>query len=159
MKSLQTDTEKAGFKKRLLQAAASLIEQRMAANIQAIANAQAAANAEEKSSAGDKYETARAMAHLEKDMHGRQLQANRTEMAALLNTDCSTIYKAATTGSFIQCDSYCFFIAAGLGKISFEGLVIYLLSPTAPVAKLLYQKQKGDKIIFNKSKQQIKEVF
>jgi hypothetical protein len=36
-------------------------------------SAQQSANSEEKSSAGDKYETSRAMGHLEKDMHARQL--------------------------------------------------------------------------------------
>ena len=45
-----------------------MIKQRIAAATLAIENAQSAANAEEKSSAGDKYETSRAMSHLEKDM-------------------------------------------------------------------------------------------
>lgn len=159
MNNLQTDIEKRGLKKRLLHTCASLIEQRIAAIAEAVANAQAAANAEEKSSAGDKYETSRAMGHLEKDMHSRQLKANRIELAALFNIDCTTLYDAAVPGSFIQCKDCCFFIAAGLGKIKFEEMVIYLLSPTAPLAKLLDKKKKGDVINFNKSQQIIKEVF
>lgn len=48
------------------------IEERITITKLAIANAQEAANSQDKSSAGDKYETGRAMGHLEKDMYARQ---------------------------------------------------------------------------------------
>src|SRR5665647_1031567 len=135
--------QKMEYKKRLHQYCIAIIQQRINATMQAMQNAQAAANSEEKSSAGDKYETSRAMSHLEKDMHSRQLAANRIELAALFSIDCSSLYDSATTGSFIQCEGCSFFIAAGLGKIHFEGKDIYLLSPNAPMAKLLFKKKHG----------------
>jgi hypothetical protein len=159
MNDLQTDIEKKGVKKRLLYKCIELIEQRIAATIKAMANAQAAANSEEKSSAGDKYETSRAMSHLEKDMHSRQLTANRIELAALFSIDCSGLHDSVATGSYIQCEGYTFFIAAGLGKVNFEGEDIYLLSPNAPLAKLLFKKKKGDIFTFNKMEMIIKAVF
>jgi hypothetical protein len=151
--------ERAGYKMRLMQQCIALIEKRIAANATAITNAQDAANSEEKSSAGDKYETSRAMSHLEKDMHSRQLAANRTELAALLNIDCSVLSNTIKTGSLIQCTTCSFFIAAGLGKINFEGTDVYLLSPNAPLAAMLFKKQQGDLFSFNKMELLIEVVF
>jgi len=159
MKELFSDAEKTAYKKTLLQQCIELIEMRIAANTAAIANAQEAANAEEKSSAGDKYETSRAMSHLEKDMHSRQLTANRMELAALFGLDCSSLYSEGAKGSLVVCADCSFFIAAGLGKINFESREIYLLSPDAPLAALLYKKKVGDSILFNKKLCVITSVF
>ena len=159
MKQMVSDAEKIACKKRLLQQCVELIEKRIAANTQAIANAQDAANAEEKSSAGDKYETSRAMSHLEKDMHARQLAANRIELAALFGLDCTSLYKEGAKGSLVVCEDCSFFIAAGLGKINFDGRDIYLLSPEAPLATLLFKKRTGDSILFNKKLRIITAVF
>ncbi|MBC7887333.1 MAG: hypothetical protein H7Z13_05545 [Ferruginibacter sp.] len=154
-----TDTEKLAFKKRLRDKCIALIEQRIVAAANAVTNAQAAANAEEKSSAGDKYETSRAMSHLEKDMQARQLAANREELQALSTIACLSLYDSATAGSFIQCELCSFFIAAGLGKINFEGRDIYLISPNAPVAKALFNKKQGSVISFNKKEMVIMVIF
>ncbi|HMC85967.1 MAG TPA: hypothetical protein VKI61_10590 [Chitinophagaceae bacterium] len=68
-----TAADKILFKNNLKQFCQLTIEQRIAAAKEIIQNVQEAANNEEKSSAGDKYETGRAMGHLQKDMHSRQL--------------------------------------------------------------------------------------
>lgn len=154
-----SDIEKITFKQRLLAKCKGVIEQRIISGVAAIDNAQLAANEEEKSSAGDKYETSRSMNHLEKEMHAGQLTANHIELAALFNIDCTRLYDAVAKGSFIDCGAYCFFIAAGLGKVLFEGRNIYVLAPMAPVAKLLFQKKEGDLILFNKLEVSIKNVF
>ncbi|MEO6733080.1 MAG: hypothetical protein ABIN01_17785 [Ferruginibacter sp.] len=156
---LISDIEKSAFKKRLLDICKGVIEQRIASGVAAIANAQAAANEEEKSSAGDKYETSRAMSHLEKDMHARQLTANNAELAALFNINCARLYHAIAKGSFVDCGDCCFFIAAGLGKISFEGRNIYVVAPAAPVAKLLFQKKQNEVILFNERELSINDVY
>ena len=154
-----TIRQKLSYKKNLHQHCISILQQRIDATMQAIQNAQAAANSEEKSSAGDKYETSRAMSHLEKDMHARQFGANQQELAALLAVDCSKLYTAVATGSIVVCNSLSFFIAAGLGKITFQEVVIYLLSPHAPVAKLLLHKVAGNSITFNNKELLIEAVF
>lgn len=154
-----SNIEKIEFKKRLFYKCIELIEQRISSNTLSIKNAQAAANSEEKSSAGDKYETSRAMSHLEKDMYLRQLSANQQELVALNRIDYQTLYISAALGSVISCSDCAFFIAAGLGKMNFEGLCVYLLSPHSPVAKLLLKKMPGDSIVFNKIEMIIKAVF
>ena len=112
-----TIKQKLLYKKNLHQHCITIIQQRIDATIQSMQNAQAAANNEEKSSAGDKYETSRAMSHLEKDMHARQLAANQQELAALLAVDCTKLYTAVATGSIVFCNGLSFFIAAGLPPI------------------------------------------
>ncbi len=151
--------EKLRYKKELHQFCIEIIQQRINASLQAMQNAQDAANSEEKSSAGDKYETGRAMSHLEKDMHGRQLAANKNELAALLSVDSTTLHASVTTGSIVCCDGFIFFIAAGLGKIAFKNETVYLLSPNAPVAKSLLNKVAGNAFNFNNNAVIINEVF
>lgn len=154
-----TIEEKLLYKKELHLYCTEIIQQRTNAALQAMQNAQDAANCEEKSSAGDKYETGRAMSHLEKDMHARQLAANKNELAALLAVDNTTAYAFVTTGSIVCCDNFNFFIAAGLGKIAFKNETVYLLSPNAPVAKSLLNKVAGNTFSFNNNAVIIKEVF
>ncbi|CAN5623163.1 hypothetical protein BH11BAC5_BH11BAC5_52970 [soil metagenome] len=152
-------TDQLNFKKRLLQHCMLSIQQRIDAALLAMDNAQSAANSEEKSSAGDKYETGRAMSHLEKDMHARQLVANQHELAALTSVDCTRLHVTVDAGSVVVCDEVKFFIAAGLGKMLFEGETILALSPNAPVAKLLLRKVAGSSFLFNNKTVFIKEVF
>ena len=151
--------EKRKYKIKLHQHAVEIIRKRTADTMLLIKNAQASANSEEKSSAGDKYETSRAMSHLEKDMYAKQLAANNRELAALLSIDCDTLYHSVMTGCVVNSNDISFFIAAGLGKITFEGRNIYFLSPGAPFAKILLNKRAGDGFIFNNEPMIIEEIF
>ncbi len=154
-----TKPEKIDRKKRLQKKCMDIIEARIANIRAAMDDAQSAANNEDKSSAGDKYETSRAMSHLEKEMQAKQLSSNMKEMESLLAIDCSTFYNAAEKGSFIKCKTISFFIAAGLGKLSFEDENIFLISPGTPLFKILCGKTTGDVIIFNKEEYTIEEVY
>jgi transcription elongation GreA/GreB family factor len=156
---IMTDPEKIQFKNKLKQFALSLIGQRITAARESIAQAQQAANQEEKSSAGDKYETSRAMGHLQKDMHTRQLTEHAKEQATLHQINVDAIYPAATSGAFIICPGIAFFIAAGLGKQLTEGQTIYFLSPHAPLAKALEHKKTGDSIHFNSMNLPILDIY
>ncbi|MFM2361103.1 MAG: hypothetical protein RLZZ316_5 [Bacteroidota bacterium] len=137
------------YKNTLKQFCQSIIEQRIATARQAMAAAQEAANAEEKSSAGDKYETARAMGHLEKDMHAKQLAGYIKELSALNAINVNTIYTHSTAGACITTADAIFFIAAGLGKYIVAGILTYFLSPQSPLSKQLLLKKAGDTFILN----------
>lgn len=126
-----------------------MIGQRITAAKTLINNAQEAANNEEKSSAGDKYETARAMNQLEKEMHTKQLAQQNNELALLNAVKTDVIYSLVTPGACIESDGMIFFIAAGLGKQTVEGKGIIFLSPQAPLAKQLQHKKAGDLFVFN----------
>jgi hypothetical protein len=154
-----TDSEKIAFKNRLRLAGEHIIEQRIVAAKTHINDAQEAANNEEKSSAGDKYETARAMNQLEKEMHSKQLAQQLKEFALLHEVKTDTVYTAATTGACIDCRDIIFFIAAGLGKQTIDGKLIIYLSPQAPLAKQLHNKKAGDHFVFNGKELVIEAVY
>jgi hypothetical protein len=154
-----TNQQKTDFKNKLKDICRLMISQRIEAAKSSINNAQEASNNEEKSSAGDKYETARAMSHLEKDMYARQLAENVKELATLHAVDVNTIYTTGKAGAFLQCQEISFFIAAGLGKHTIEAETIFFLSPKAPLAKLLQDKTIGDHFIFNKIQTKIVDVY
>ena len=154
-----TDAEKIAFKNKLKRWAQDHIEQRITAARAVINQAQESANNEEKSSAGDKYETGRAMGHLQQEMHARQLTEYIKELATLHSIHTDTLYTEGRSGAFLQGEPIAFFIAAGLGKQVIEGRTIFFLSPHAPLAKLLQNKKPGDGITFNTIKTTIQEVF
>jgi hypothetical protein len=151
--------EKIAFKQRLKRWALDGIGQRIATGREAIDEVQQAANQEEKSSAGDKYETGRAMGHLQKDMLARQLAESMKELAALHSVHIDVLYPAAGPGAFVRAEGIAFFIAAGLGRQQHEGQTILFLSPQAPLAKVLQNKKQGDIITFLGRNVRILEIF
>lgn len=154
-----TDTEKIAFKNRLKRWALDHIGQRINTAKGAMDQAQESANNEGKSSAGDKYETGRAMGHLQQEMHARQFGEYLKELALLHSVNTNQLYSEGGAGVFLQGDGLAFFIAAGLGKHLFEGQTIFFLSPQAPLAKLLQNKKPGDHITFNNINTTIQLVF
>lgn len=154
-----THQEMIAYKTSLKKAGLLRIEERIAITKLAIANAQEAANSEDKSSAGDKYETGRAMGHLEKDMYARQQAENIMELDRLQKINTDMIYTKAQTGAFVRCPDQSFFIAAGLGKQLIDNQLIFFLSPFTPLAKLLLDKKVGDSFLFNKMDIVILEIY
>jgi hypothetical protein len=141
--------EKLAYKARLKKWAVDHLDRRIASASEAMQQAQEAANSEEKSSAGDKYETGRAMGHLQKDMHARQLAELVREMAAL----------HAVNEMVLQTDTIDLFIGIGLGKQLVEGRVVVFLSPQAPLASGLREKKGGDSIVFGRETLTIRDIF
>src|ERR1700761_8776247 len=99
-----THQEKLAFKQRLKQWGLDLIGQRIATANESMTQAQEAANNEEKSSAGDKYETGRAMGHLQKDMHARQLAEALKEKAALHAIPVEPLSPEGRPGAYLQAE-------------------------------------------------------
>ena len=151
--------EKIAFKNRLKQFGQQIIEDRISAVQLAMQNAQEAANNEEKSSAGDKYETGRAMGHLQKDMHARQLSGYLKEKADLQAINTGILCRSAVAGAFLTTKDLSFFIAAGLGKQTVEGQSVFFISPYAPLAMQLQSLKRGEDFVFNKSRLRIIDLF
>lgn len=150
---------KIAFKNKLKGFCQKSIEDRINAVKEAMKNAQDAANSEEKSSAGDKYETGRAMGHLQKDMHAGQLGGYLKEQAGLHAVNTSIVYDHIAAGAFVQTDTLTFFIAAGLGKQIIDGQPVFFISPHAPLAAQLQHKKNGDSFSFNKQDLLITDIF
>lgn len=153
------NAEQTAYKDKLKQFGQQVLAQRVAAARRLMDTAQESANNEDKSSAGDKYETGRAMGHLEKDMHARQLAEHVKELSALLAVDTHAKCMAVTTGALVRCTDMVLFLSIGLGKQVVDGQVIVFLSPLAPLAKQLWNKKAGDEFLFNNKTSIIMEVY
>ena len=111
--------------------------------------AQDSANAEGKSTAGDKYDTARAMSHRERDMYAKQLAESLHLKKILDGIDISKSSSTIESGSLVETSVGNYFISAGLGQITLEENIVYALSPLSPIGKLLLRKCKGNSVEFN----------
>ncbi|MEO6636948.1 MAG: hypothetical protein ABIN25_01655 [Ginsengibacter sp.] len=152
-------SKKTKYKIALKKKCIDILDERIRSIKLAMHEAQAAANNEEKSSAGDKYETSRAMNHLEKDMQASRLSASLRELENLMLIDCSKTYGKVQKGSLVKCGKISYFIAAGLGKLLFEDEIVFLVSPNAPIALKLSGKAAGDRLEINNEQLIIEEVF
>ena len=113
---------------------------------------------ETKSSAGDKFETGRAMLHLEQDK--LELQLNNTyksknKLAALKSIVPS---ENIGVGNLVYTNKGTYYISIGIGKLILEGTTYFIISADSPIGKLLVGKSKGDSVSFNGNKIEIVEV-
>jgi hypothetical protein len=152
-------TKKLALKASLKQFGLDLIHRRIEAARQAADQAQQSANQEEKSSAGDKYETGRAMGHLQQEMYARQQAEYEREYTTLRQVRTDMLCTSAVPGAFIRCPGINFFLAAGLGRQTVDGNTVLFLSPAAPLAKILQNKRAGDTFVFNGQTLSIEDIF
>lgn len=136
----------------LLKACFTSIEFRINAAKKAMAEAQQAANEETKGSVGDKHETTRAMMQIERDKHARML-ANALEQKEILEKiNLEKKAEKVSSGHLVITESELFFISIGVGKILFEGHVVYAIAPLSPLGMLLTGKKVNDQVSFNEKK-------
>ena len=110
--------------------------------------AQAAANEESKSSVGDKYETGRAMAQIDRDMYARQLEEAQNDLVLAENAKNATNTEQVGKGSLVETTIGYFLIAVSIGKVMYNNTAIMVVSPESPIGELLLRKKKNEKIVF-----------
>jgi transcription elongation GreA/GreB family factor len=111
--------------------------------------AQDSANAEGKSTAGDKYDTARAMSHRERDLYAKQLAESLHLKKILDGIDVSKSTTTIESGSLVETSLGNYFISVGLGLIKLDEITVFALSPISPIGKLILDKRKGEFVQFN----------
>lgn len=112
-----------------------------------------------KSSAGDKYETNRAMIHLEQERIGALFSEAKKQEQYLRQVDIS-IKESIEVGALIETTKGLFFIAIAMGEIEFNGREVFVISPLAPLAKaLISAKRNRNHIEFNSRTYNILGVF
>ena len=126
-----------------------LVQQMLADADAAIRAAQRAANEETKSSAGDKYETGRAMMHLEQEKLASQRSAAQQLLSVLHQINPARVSDKVDLGSLVNTDRGWFYVSVGLGKIQVEGLSCFSISPAAPLGQALWGRQAGDQVLLN----------
>lgn len=109
-----------------------------------------------KSSVGDKHETSRAMAQLEQEKLGKQLQEQQSTLASLKQIDTNSKNETVQFGSLFELPNGCFFLSVGIGKIEFEGQSIFCLTAGSPLGQQVLNKKKGDSVILAGKQVEIK---
>ena len=124
------------------------LDQRIQNSLAAMQAAQESANSESKSSAGDKYETSRAMGHLDREMHARMYQQAQQERQIVKRLDDTIIYKKGALGAFIKTSMGDFFLSVSIGQVEIDGNKVMIISPQSPIGALLVGKIVGDSFSF-----------
>lgn len=135
------------------------LKKRIAAIDTIMKNCQDAANSESKNSAGDKHETGRAMAQLDRENHAVQRVAALNTLAQLRSIDLSRSFEEADTGAIIRSDKGSFFMAISAGKIELDGELIHLISVDSPIGQALLGAEEEDTIRFRNRDYEILEIF
>jgi transcription elongation GreA/GreB family factor len=146
------------MKPKIVTKAKEILTEKIKVAFEAMQAAQASANEEGKSSAGDKYETARAMGQIERDMHARQYQKLRTEMAVLERIDDHPTTTRVGVGALVATSAGSFFVSVSLGVINVEGGEAIAVSAQSPIGAALLGKEAGDSFVFQQKKVVIESI-
>lgn len=130
-------------RKQLFDLCNAFADARITAAQEAMQQAQEAANAEEKSSAGDKYETGRAMAHLEKEKASAQLAAGNKLKEILIKINPNHTVARAALGSVVITNNGNYYLAISAGKLIVEGKEYLAVSPASPIGMQLMGCEAG----------------
>ena len=107
----------------------------------------------------DRYDSFRMQLLRKKDMFGQQLEKALSEWYALEKIDLKKEMTKVGFGSVIYTNDQKIFISIGLGKITAVKETFLAISLMVPLSKSLLEKQKGDIVLFNGKKIEIKEIF
>jgi transcription elongation GreA/GreB family factor len=125
----------------------------------AIDSATISANQETKSSMGDKYETTRAMMHLEIENLSRQLTEWTNTLNELNNCNIETKNNIIKKGAVVITEKTNYFLIAACGKYELDGEVFFSVSVESPIGQLLLGKKCGDIISLRNQKFEIQQIL
>lgn len=147
------------IKQKLIDACAAYVEIKLQTIQTAIDDLEAALKLETKCSMGDKYETGRAMLHLEFEKLAGQYEEFKKLRKTVRMIPEKRIDNVVTFGSAVKTSQANYFIAIPAGEITVEEHKYYVVGASAPIAKILTGKLAGDVVTFNERDILIQEVF
>jgi transcription elongation GreA/GreB family factor len=146
-------------KRELLDLAKQSVRARLDNLLRSISEIQNAANEETKSVAGDKYETGRAMAHLEiEKLQLQQAELNRS-WDLLQQIDPSHAHEVIQLGSVIKSSQGRFFLTASIGEITLNGCRVMCISLASPLGLQMKGKKVNDRVVINSREFIIENIF
>lgn len=132
-----------------------LLDDRMQVAWEAMEAAQDSANDQSKSSAGDKYETARSMGQLDRNMHARQYEQVRQERVLLERIGETETSSRGAVGALLETTAGWFFISVSLGAVKFDNQTVLAVSSSSPVGLSFLGKEAGAQFQFLNKPHQI----
>ena len=137
------------LKKRVISEIKNQLQKRLAVYAQAIKDVKDSAQNETKSSAGDKYETSRSMGQMELGMQQSQYQKVKVDLVSLEQLEKLNNKNFVVDGSLIKTNKGFYMIAISYGKLTVDGIEVFVLSANTPFAKSMMNKKVGSKFNFN----------
>jgi transcription elongation GreA/GreB family factor len=112
-----------------------------------------------KSSAGDKHEVGVAMAQLEQEKLGKQIQIIEEQLTLLSRIDSSKKHLKVSVGSLVHCEEQWYYFSIGHGLLHVEDQAVFCLNPQAPLGTALLGKSAEDEVSFQGRKMVIQSIF
>ena len=119
--TIQKPTLDLSLKQRLHQACQQHLQERFDREMEQNESLQKDAELETKSSVGDKYETGRAMLHLEQEKLALQIQETARLKSILDRLSFQESHDSVRPGSLVVTDQGAFFVSIPIGQIDLEG--------------------------------------
>lgn len=136
-------------KEKIHQQCLQQLQARLEAAFNAMEDAQESSNGEDKSSAGDKFETSRAMGHIDRNMYAMQAAKAKEEYARLLKMNPKIAFNEVMAGALVTTNTSLLYFAIGLGNIKVDEQFVMAVSPAAPIAQVMMGKRAGDRFTIN----------
>lgn len=147
------------IKESLYQKIEEILNQKIQTLHDLIASAKESRDSDTKSSMGDKYETSRAMLHIEIGKNEAQLNSTlklKNELSRI-NPDIKSCI--VEFGSVVITNNGKYFISVAVGKLNINHELYYSISLASPIGKALQGKQTGDVVDFRNREIRIEDVF
>ncbi|MGB7841266.1 MAG: transcription elongation factor [Salinimicrobium sp.] len=135
------------LKKRLFEACEQYVEERIARVEKAINDLEDALKLETKCSMGDKYETGRAMLHLEFEKLSGQHEQYR-KLRKTIRMMPPGPFKKVTFGSAVETSAANYYISIPAGELKVGDKSFYAVGAASPIAQALSGKKLGENVTF-----------
>ncbi len=137
------------LKQQLIEVCENYVEARISRALAGIKDLDEALKMESKSSAGDKYETGRAMIHLEVDKLLLQLEQYKGLKKTLATAGQNQNSGIIGFGSVVKTSAANYFISIPVGEILVENEKFYAIGINSPIAQALLGKKEKENFSFN----------
>lgn len=107
----------------------------------------------------DRYDGFRMQLLRKRDIMAEKQQQALNDLELIKKISRERDNPAISLGAMVITENQKLFIATGVGKIEVDGEKWHVISPSAPIAKLLSGRKKGDIFEMNGQKTRIIEVF
>ncbi len=97
----------------------------------------------------DRYDSFRTQLLRKRDMHAEQYQKALRDLDYLQKINPENEMKTVNINTLIVTDKQRFYVSIGLGKLELDETTFYIISPVAPIYKVLEGKAAGEVVSFN----------
>lgn len=136
-----------------------LLNEKIIALIQQADDLQQSIASETKSSVGDKYETSRAMLHLEQEKNNHHLREAQDQRSVLHSLERHIPGEKVTAGSLVKTNKGWFFISGAFGKTSLDIGIVMAISSVSPLGKSLTDHKVNDSIKVLETTYVIEDIY